>query len=402
MIRVISGAPRSGKSLRTMQLILEYLEAGRRVFVIGIEGIDRTRVPIEYWTGKVEDWEQIPPGSVIVIDEAWNFLGKDNLPRQAPKWLQRFAIHAHKGLDYDIIIISQGTEDLHPFLKTKVSEHEHFLRKWGGEKARRFVWSGEMCTNPTNTGQRKRSEADTWYYPKALYGLYSSAGVHQVQKRTPKVFKVLGIALLAAVVLLVASKVILGRMGALGGDTAEAQRKVDAATHGHAEDTDAHKGGGLFDFGGTSESKKKRVLTTAEYEAQFVPRVPSQPWSAPAYDGAKITVHPKLLCVKVEPLDCHCYTEQITPYVGIKAQECMQIAKYGQYNPYQEEPKENPARDREEARPASRQTLPAATQVVGAGSGYAESPMRGDYVPPGFAGSSGGGATTAPPVTGGR
>jgi hypothetical protein len=40
-------------------------------------------------------------------------------------------------------------------------------------------------------------------------------------------------------------------------------------------------------------------ITTKDYVAQQIPRVPSQPWSAPLYDGQAVTQHPRVFCAEL-------------------------------------------------------------------------------------------------------
>lgn len=78
------------------------------------------------------------------------------------------------------------------------------------------------------------------------------------------------------------------------------------------------------------------------------PRIPSQPWTAPAYDG-KLSISqepPRVFCVTAQPGEavdgswkqnsqCSCVTEQGTRY-RLDLQTCMTVALEGQYEPYRD------------------------------------------------------------------
>lgn len=95
------------------------------------------------------------------------------------------------------------------------------------------------------------------------------------------------------------------------------------------------------DGGGVAFSEK----TAEEYAKSFIPRFPSQPWTAPAYDSALNlpSEPPRVFCMASrgglnaqgnhdEP-GCTCVTEQGTRY-DLDDATCRFVARNGQYEPY--------------------------------------------------------------------
>jgi hypothetical protein len=73
-------------------------------------------------------------------------------------------------------------------------------------------------------------------------------------------------------------------------------------------------------------------MNTEQCLTQFVPRVPSQPWSAPLYDEiARQSMPPRMFCMisrGVEEGTCWCLTEQGTKYT-LGLEQCRAVAING-------------------------------------------------------------------------
>ena len=70
--------------------------------------------------------------------------------------------------------------------------------------------------------------------------------------------------------------------------------------------------------------------------SDYVPTVENQPWSAPLYDGLNHNIQTMpypVACIK-STNTCNCYTDQATKIKGISAEQCIDWAENGIYNPY--------------------------------------------------------------------
>ena len=70
--------------------------------------------------------------------------------------------------------------------------------------------------------------------------------------------------------------------------------------------------------------------------SDYVPTVENQPWSAPLYDGLNRNIQTMpypVACIK-SANSCNCYTDQATKIKGISAEQCIDWADNGIYNPY--------------------------------------------------------------------
>ena len=131
-----------------------------------------------------------------------------------------------------------------------------------------------------------------------------------------------------------------------------------------------------------------------DYVKWVTPRIPSMPWTAPAYDAATVQVQPRVFCIAADDGQTRCITEQGTDY-DLPAADARQIAAHGVYNPFLR-PAEDRRRDVEKAQPDGKpQARPGEPSqrpdVLAASGGGAVGPqseplpqsvMRADYVPP--------------------
>ena len=109
-------------------------------------------------------------------------------------------------------------------------------------------------------------------------------------------------------------------------------------------------------------------LSTADYVAQQVPRVVSQPWSAPIYDSQTVTQHPQVWCIAPElPDRCRCITEQGTRY-EMPQLECRRYAETGgSYDPYRPDRRQGDAPRDSTPPPAPPADLAAGSAVAASG-----------------------------------
>lgn len=92
------------------------------------------------------------------------------------------------------------------------------------------------------------------------------------------------------------------------------------------------------------QGSRPQFRTIEDYAQWHVPRIASMPWSAPWHDQSQPVAQPDIYCVQTE-VKCQCYTEQITR-LSVPLLECIQVAKFGVYNPYRrpQERREQPQR----------------------------------------------------------
>lgn len=321
MIRLYTGLPGAGKSLSLVDALRRMHEAepGRPVFAYGIDGLREDLAQ----ACEPFDWEDLPDGSIVVVDEAQKVWPSRRSGEPHAK-VRAFSEHRHRGFDF--LLATQSPAYLDPYLRGLVQQHTHVVRRWGSTKVTRYVWE-ELCEDVKSVSMRGRAQRDAWKYPRECFDLYKSSSLHTVKRTIPKQFYLIG----AAVVLVP----LLGWAGwhqitRLGSNPALAAGGPSAADGGASSGLSPKRAGG---------SLANVYGTVDEYVKAHIPRVASQPWSAPVYDQQAVVSRPELLCVEYEDprvpgqVLCRCYTEQVTPYRLGAVDECREYARHGVYNP---------------------------------------------------------------------
>lgn len=304
MIRLITGLPGHGKTLFAVAELLRERaqDDSRPLYVDGIKGLT---VPHSTIDGR--DWQSAQDGAIIVIDEAQRVFPTRSAGTP-PEHVAELARHRHRGID--LWLITQHPGNIDSFVRERlIEEHIHVVRVMGSDSAMIYRWS-EVQTDPRSISARELAITTPWMYPKAAYSAYSSAVMHTGKRRIPW-RKVIVAGLVVFVPALLATAYAL--MPGTGEQDTGALPAASAASP-------------------TTTQSPPRELTPEQWLAQYEPRIPSRPESAPAYDKMMATAEPpKLLCIDVELAGCLCYTDQLTKWQGIPESQCKRIAKHGQF-----------------------------------------------------------------------
>lgn len=339
-IKAITGTPGAGKTLSALEELCKHVgvdprdckdsedlierlrkrENPRPVFVCNVEGL---RPGIFEHLEDPLNWQDCPDGSLVLIDEAWQFMGAHTSEGRKDQRVLDLAKHRHRGFDF--ILTLQQPSQLSAFVRGLVGEHVHVSRKFGTDVTERFSWPA-MCDDPNSIQQRKRGSGGIpWKYPKQVQGLYQSATVHTVKRKIP--FRVLMLPVLG--LLFLAS---LGFGAWKFKQFLFPAQPVPAAAAQRSEQPRA------------AQAKTEQVaqpakrLTAEEWLEQQKPRVAEMPWSAPIFDNRPVLAEPRLFCyISGDQVsgECKCISEQGTKYTGLRDDRCRLIAKNGEpYNPY--------------------------------------------------------------------
>ena len=340
MITFVSGTPGAGKTLWTVDQIRKARAGNRPVFVDGVTGLDMPGLGV--FPVDVRRWMEpglIPDGALVVVDEAHR---EEAFPqrlagKKVPDYVEGLRTHRHRGLDF--IVISQRPKDVDVAVRALVGRHLHLENLFGVNGAQIFEWNRCNERPADDRGARAGAIKKTWKYPKEVFTLYRSATMHTVQRRIPWKIAIIPVLLLLVVGLGWAFYRI---MHGLTNHSDVQPSKQPAALTAERSLSAADLARPMVTTGG----RAVKVMGPQEYEEQFVPRVASQPWSAPAFDDRKPVSKPDLYCMSREDGPCSCITEQGTHY-AVKQRECRIIARYGVYNPFRDPPEERSQRSRD-------------------------------------------------------
>lgn len=338
-----TGQPGHGKTVLAIEFALEMKAKAdklhaedpakhplRELYVCNVRDFNHGAAgALELTPEEVKTWHENPAfdHAIILIDEAYEHGMFPRRPpaRPIPEHVQQVAKHRHRGIDF-ILICQSPKKQQDDFLHDLIEEHYHIRRRYGlpfvhVKRWDRFEPNPEKALPLTTT---RRS------YPKHVFKLYTSTKYDTSEKRVPWFYW----AAIALVVFVVAGGVY-------------AAKRVDSRIE---EGATAGAGGRQQANGAPATVAKPGAQpattrgTPEDYVAAFTPRVPAQPWTAPAYDGLAVPNDPpRVFCMVAGPgvdakgegrdLSCGCKTEQGTRY-ELDFDTCALIARHGQYEPF--------------------------------------------------------------------
>lgn len=315
MIHLITGIPGSSKTLNALAYIDSNPDFSQRPkYYIRIKEL--TLGWTELTEAEVKNWEALPDGSIIVIDEAQYIFPTRDPKKPLPDFILALSEHRHRGFDF--FIITQSPMLLDAGLRRFVGKHWHFERVFGMQSAKRFEW--EKCQSDVDDHFVRKAAVTTRVpFNKKYYGCYKSAEIHTVKRKIPmKVF--IPFILLALVI---------------GGGWYHFHDRFDAPTV--VQSTPEKSSNTSIDplgFSSFSDSKRDHVVTTEQYINERMPRVADIPSSAPIYDELiKPVSFPRLQCLRRERTGhCQCYTQQATK-IDVSASVCNSVVDNGYFDP---------------------------------------------------------------------
>lgn len=269
MISLTTGIPGSGKTLFTLYQVEQLRKKeGREVYYFNIP-LDRDKLPwIELDEEQVLRWFELPPGSIIVIDECQRIFRPRPAGAVVPEAEAQLETHRHKG--HDLFLITQHPSLVSVTVRRLVEDHRHIMRVFGAPVSNVFAWKGvkEQC-------DKNRSDAvkSIFKFPKEVYSWYKSAEIHTVKFRVP--LKVLIAAFFPVFMVFLVFLFYQSYQGkTLPDETsehAESEIFADPALRAKSKELTA------------VEKHKPEALT--EYFSSHTPRIADMPWTAPKYDG---------------------------------------------------------------------------------------------------------------------
>lgn len=229
MITIISGTPGSGKTALIVDMMMDELKRGRKIFTIGIpklllnvheggdshewqEGtwlkIDKYDPALTKAKGIKSTWfprgcsescqflstcpryshDSPDAGALIIIDESHTDFPQRSSGKAPPAYVEALTVHRHQGLDF--WFVTQRPSFLDPFIRGLSSRHIHIsLNPFSFVGNRnRYEWS-EYQETVNRTSKLLAAKSD--YKPSpAVFPLYASASLHtKLDQRMPTIMK---------------------------------------------------------------------------------------------------------------------------------------------------------------------------------------------------------------------
>ncbi|MEN5370361.1 zonular occludens toxin domain-containing protein [Luteimonas sp. TWI406] len=371
-ITLITAVPGSGKTLRAVWYAREAVKLDETVFWSNINGM---AVVGTFEFADPTRWEELPAGSVLIVDEAQKFFRAGvGSGANLPSYIAAMEEIRHRGIR--LILLTQHPALIHANIRALVGFHEHLVRENGKESAIVYTRS-KVIDNVRSDKALAAEDHHSWAFPKDCYELYKSAEVHTFKRTIPRKYIRAAIMALAAAAIfgLCVWKVQSNIAGPDGGQgAAPAAQAASPPPSGWG--------------GPQSLNNGPRWASATDYAQDHLPRFGTMPWTAPIYDDRPRTTDPQVYCMsssggidangKRKGPSCGCLTEQGTRY-ELGPAECRTVARDGMpYNPYRASMPQQPVQVA--AAPAPGIDLGGAPRAAhGSGGPYGSTASYGDY-----------------------
>lgn len=190
-ITLVTGTPGAGKTLYTVQLLVEKLhKQGRRIFhnISGLDLRELAKIGVNpFMIHAVGDdgpfeWFEYPDGSMFIFDEVQRQYPPRNTMSKVPKFISEYETHRHRGMDF--YFITQGPRLIDRHLHDLITRHFHLYRAFGMKRSQVYSWNA-VNPNPNPAQTKKNSVNAQFAFPKKMYRLYKSASLHTVKREIP-------------------------------------------------------------------------------------------------------------------------------------------------------------------------------------------------------------------------
>lgn len=314
---LVTGQPGHGKTAYGIDLAFKFQKEGRSIYASGIKDFDYERAGWIHLEDPTQ-WEALPDGSVVVLDECYNVFPNRNPGSKVPAHVDAMARHRHRGFDF-ILIAQQGLQ-LDPFLRGLYETHVH-VRQNSIFKSKTKLKRWDAYQGNVNGAC---ADVVDWIRPKYVFDFYTSTTLVTTKRSIPRwmIWSGAGILFVCAMLLILKAR--------FDSKVEEAQAMTTAGAPGQ---TVAPAAGGTV--------APRTYATPTDYAKAHLPRFASMPETAPIFDDRAAVSQPALYCMSSVPVpgddreaSCTCITEQGTKY-DISQPECRTIARFGPvYNPY--------------------------------------------------------------------
>ena len=322
MLYLVTGSNGTGKTLNTLKWVrdLQLQNLHRQVFYNGRFKLKPEKESEFGWTKfEFADWQNLPDGSICIVDEAHNDLPVRPAGQKPPDHVAALAEHRSRGFDF--YLISQHPSNIDNFVRRLIGSpgwHRHLRRPFGYDYVSLLEFDSVnlSCEKP---GAEKNALVRRIPFPKEVYDWYDSAVIHTGKKIIPKQFFILLFGVIAVPLML------WWAVSSLSKD-----RSVDVSNTGAVPSNSNNSN--------SSDHVPTLKKTKEDYLLDHVPRIAGLAHTAPRYDEITKPVRAPVpaACLNWEERGCSCYTQQGT-LMQVPTDLCLQIVDRGFFVDFQPE-----------------------------------------------------------------
>lgn len=291
-ITVHTGLPGAGKTLFTISMIHQVAKVEK--VPVYYCGIPECKVPGWIELEDATRWPELPPKSILIIDEAQRIFRPRHVGSTVPQYVAELETIRHKGIR--LVLITQHPKLLEPNVRRLCGKHRHYIRAYGSKVVSVHEWD-ELKDSCETSGGRADSMRTTQAHPVEVYKWYKSAEVHTVQRSIPK--RLILAVLIPFVVIAMGYTAAKFMMKRADGKKPEAIATSPQAIK-QRQPGEPGKAG-------------PEKVSAVEYIDLRRPRIAGLAYTAPVYDSVTtVTAAPFPSACAQMGEKCRCYTEQAT------------------------------------------------------------------------------------------
>lgn len=332
MLHLITGSNGTGKTLFALKWVRErQLKENRAVYYNGrFDLYEEKRAEFGWEKIDFADWQQCPDGAIFLIDECHNDMPVRPAGSRVPDHINMLGEHRKRGFDF--YLITQHPSNIDSFVRRLIGApgwHKHLKRRLGAAASVEVLTWNSVNTSCELPAGKATADVTTASFPKDVYHWYKSAELHTAQWRIPRK--------LAYFVAAVCAIPVLFWYG-LGDYLWPAKQDPPAAA----------ASAGKHVVTGKVASGSAAAISTDDYLASYVPRVPGVPHTAPRYDDVTKPVRaPRIAACVSMGSRCSCYTQQATP-INVSRSVCLDVVKNGFFEDFDTTEPDQRNREREQ------------------------------------------------------
>jgi zona occludens toxin len=229
MITIISGTPGSGKTALVVDMIIDEVRLGRKIFTYGIPKLllnvlqvdnphtwqDGTWLAIDHYdpaTSKLKGikstWmprgcpsscpylsscdkigvDRPDAGSLIIVDEAHTEFPQRSSSSKVPPYIEALTVHRHQGLDF--WFLTQRPSFLDPFIRGLCSRHLHIALSAFSFTGSRVLLEWTEYQETVNRTSKLLANRRSYKPRPHVFPLYHSATIHtKLDQKMPTIMK---------------------------------------------------------------------------------------------------------------------------------------------------------------------------------------------------------------------
>lgn len=315
MLHLITGVPGAGKTSFTLDEFLKI--ENRPKYATPVNGLDYAKHNIEK-IDSLDEWPNLPEGSVIFCDEAQQFLRPKRKDAVSPEWVTEFETHRHRGMDFYCTTQHPMFIDIH--FRRLVGEHVHYHRAYGSRLIAQRKWQ-RCIDDPNDHHAIQEAEIKHLKLPNYIFKEYKSTTIDTHKFKVPRklVISLILLLILGGISAYLAS----GFLGKAADNIVKSKEEKPANEQAlSVTEQPAQAKNGLYSA--SLDNGKDKPLTIDD----LTPVLPTMPYTAPYYkDIAQPVTFPRFAgCMRSyhkskQAEVCRCVTQQGTT-LSVPLEQC--------------------------------------------------------------------------------